>query len=109
MESTPGTSAGEAFGESQSLVCILLWEGTLAHETAGNQACYNSGKSGKKSLVSFRIVLCKNLPRPEMVTPKDFIHTSKSYNYIVNNYYHVKVLLKRFHLNGDTTGFHSQI
>ena len=45
----------------------------------------------------------------EMVTPKDFIHTSKSYNYIVNNYYHVKVLLKRFHLNGDTTGFDSQI
>ena len=45
----------------------------------------------------------------EMVTPKDFIHTSKSYNYIVNNYYHVKVLLKRFHLNGDTIGFHSQI
>ena len=63
MESTPGASAGEAFGESQSLVCILLWEGTLAHETAGNQACYNSGKSGKKSLVSFRIVLCKNLPK----------------------------------------------
>ena len=49
MEGTPGTSAGQAFGESQSLVCILLlWEETLEHETAGNQACYNSGKSGKK-------------------------------------------------------------
>ena len=48
MEGIPGTSAGQAFGESQSLVCILLWEGTLADETAGNQACYNSGKSEKK-------------------------------------------------------------
>ena len=48
MEGILGTSAGQAFGESESLVCILLWEGTLEHETAGNQACYNSGKSGKK-------------------------------------------------------------
>ena len=45
----------------------------------------------------------------EMVTPKDFIHRLKSYSYTVNNYYHVKALLKRFHLNGDTIAFHSQI
>ena len=57
MEDIPGTSACQAFGESQSLVCILLWEGTLEYETAGNQACYNSGKSGKKSLVSFCKIL----------------------------------------------------
>ena len=56
MEGIPGTSAGEAFGESQSLVCILLWEGTLAHETAGNQACYNSGKNEKKKSRLFRFV-----------------------------------------------------
>ena len=28
--------------------------------------------------------------------------------YILNKYYQVKVLLKRFHLNGNTTGFHPQ-
>lgn len=55
MEGILGTSAGQAFGESQSLVCILLWEGTLEHETAGNQACYNSGKSGKNNRL-FRFV-----------------------------------------------------
>ena len=48
MEGTPGTSAGRAFGKSQSLVCILLWEGTLVHETAGNQAYCNSGKNEEK-------------------------------------------------------------
>ena len=40
-----------------------------------------------------------------MVTPWDFIHTLKSENYIKNKLYHVKVLLKRFHLNGHTIGF----
>jgi len=28
---------------------------------------------------------------------------------IYSKYYHVKVLLKRFHLNGNTIGFHPQI
>lgn len=55
MEGILGTSVGQAFGESQSLVCILLWEETLAHETAGNQACYNSGKNEKKNRL-FRFV-----------------------------------------------------
>ena len=45
----------------------------------------------------------------EMATPEDFIHRLKSYNYVVNNYYHVKVLLKGFHFNGDTIGFHPQM
>ena len=40
-----------------------------------------------------------------MVTPWDFIHRLKSQNYILNKQYHVKVLLKRFHLNGNTIGF----
>ena len=35
-----------------------------------------------------------------------FIHRLK--NYILNKWYHVKVLLKRFHLNGNTIGFHPQ-
>ena len=42
-----------------------------------------------------------------MVTQKNFIHRLKSY-YILNTWYHVKVLLKRFHLNGHTTEFHPQ-
>ena len=37
-----------------------------------------------------------------MVTPQDFIHRLKSQNYILNKQYHVKVLLKRFHLNGHS-------
>ena len=41
----------------------------------------------------------------EMVTPEDFIHRSEK----VNIYYVVKVLLKRFHLKGNTVVFHSQI
>ena len=44
-----------------------------------------------------------------MATPLDFIHRLKSWNYILNKQYHVKVLLKRFHLNGNTTEFHPQI
>ena len=43
-----------------------------------------------------------------MVTPQNFISRLKSYNYILNKQYHVKVLLKRFHLNGKTIGFHPQ-
>ena len=38
----------------------------------------------------------------------DFIHRLKSYNCILNKEYHVKELLKRFHLNGHTIGFHPQ-
>ena len=37
-----------------------------------------------------------------MATPQDFIHRLKSQNYILNKQYHVKVLLKRFHLNGHS-------
>ena len=37
-----------------------------------------------------------------MVTPQDFIHRLESQNYILNKQYHVKVLLKRFHLNGHS-------
>ena len=37
-----------------------------------------------------------------MVTPQDFIHRLKSQNYILNKQYHVKVLLKRFYLNGHS-------
>ena len=40
-----------------------------------------------------------------MVTPQDFIHRLKSQNYILNKQYHVKVLLKRFHLNGHIMDF----
>ena len=43
-----------------------------------------------------------------MVTPQDLTHRLKSQNYILNKQYHVKVLLKRFHLNGNTIGFHPQ-
>ena len=39
-----------------------------------------------------------------MVTPQDFIHRLKSQN----KWYHAKVLLKRFHLNGHTIGFRPQ-
>ena len=43
-----------------------------------------------------------------MVTPYDLIHRLKSQNYILNIQYHVKVLLKRFHLNGNIIGFNPQ-
>ena len=43
-----------------------------------------------------------------MVSPQDLIHRLKGQNYILNKLYHVTVLLKRFHLNGNTNGFHSQ-
>ena len=43
-----------------------------------------------------------------MVTPQDFIHRLTSQNYILNKQYHVKVLLKKFHLNGNIIGFHPQ-
>ena len=43
-----------------------------------------------------------------MVTPQDFIHRLKSQKNILYKQYHVKVLLKRFHLNGHTIGFHPQ-
>ena len=36
------------------------------------------------------------------------MHRLKSKNYILNKWYHVKVLLKRFHLNDNTIGFHPQ-
>ena len=39
-----------------------------------------------------------------MVTPQDFVNRLKSQN----KWYHAKVLLKRFHLNGHTIGFHPQ-
>ena len=42
------------------------------------------------------------------VTPQDFIQRRISQNYIINKQYHVKVLLKRFYLNGNTIGFHPQ-
>ena len=42
-----------------------------------------------------------------MVTPQDLIHRLKRKN-IPNKQYRVKVLLKRFHLNGHTIGFHPQ-
>ena len=37
----------------------------------------------------------------------DFIHRLKSWNYRQNKY-HVKILMKRFYLNGHTIGFHQQ-
>ena len=43
-----------------------------------------------------------------MVTLEDFIYRIKSYNYILNNYCHMKVLLKRFYLNGNIIGFYPQ-
>ena len=43
-----------------------------------------------------------------MVKPQDFIHRLKSQTYILHKQHHVKVLLKRFHLNGHTIGFHPQ-
>ena len=43
-----------------------------------------------------------------MVTPQDFIHRLKSQNYVQNIEHHVKVLLKRFRLNGHTTDFQPQ-
>ena len=43
-----------------------------------------------------------------MVTPQDLVHRLKSQNYLLNEQYHVKVLLKRFHLNGNSIGFHPQ-
>ena len=39
-----------------------------------------------------------------MVTPQEFVHRF----YILNKQNHVKVLLKRFHLIGNTIGFHLQ-
>ena len=39
-----------------------------------------------------------------METPENFIHRLKNQNHILNKQYHVKVLLKRFHLNGNTIG-----
>ena len=43
-----------------------------------------------------------------MVTPQDFIHRLKSQNYVQNIEHHVKVLLKRFRLNGYTIAFRPQ-
>ena len=43
-----------------------------------------------------------------MVTSQDFIHRLKSQNYMLNKQYHVKVMAKRFHLNGHIIGFHPQ-
>ena len=43
-----------------------------------------------------------------MVTPQDFIHRLKSQNYVQNIEHHVKVLLKRFRLNGHSIGFRPQ-
>ena len=40
-----------------------------------------------------------------MVTLLDFIHRLKTENYLLNKKDPVKVLLKRFHLNGNTIGF----
>ena len=36
------------------------------------------------------------------------LQTQKLELYILNKQYHVKVLLKGFHLNGNTKGFHPQ-
>ena len=44
-----------------------------------------------------------------MVTSLDFVHRLKSQNYLVNKWYHEKVLLKTFHLYGNTIGFHQKI
>ena len=43
-----------------------------------------------------------------MVTLLDFIHRLKTENYLLNKKDPVKVLLKRFHLNGNTIAFHPQ-
>ena len=43
-----------------------------------------------------------------MVTPQGFIHVLKSQNSILNKQYHIKELLKSFHLNVPTTGFLSR-
>ena len=37
-----------------------------------------------------------------MVTAQDFVHRRKSQNNILNKWHNMKVLLKRFHLNGNT-------
>ena len=43
-----------------------------------------------------------------MVTPQDFIHSLESQNYMLNKQCHVKGLLKRFHLKGNTIGLRPQ-
>ena len=43
-----------------------------------------------------------------MVTSLDFVHRLKSQNYILNKEYHEKVLLNRFHLNGNAIGLRLQ-
>ena len=43
-----------------------------------------------------------------MITLQGFVHRIRSLNYLQNRYYLMKVLLKRFHLNGNTLRFRAQ-
>ena len=61
---------------------------------------------------NFQFVLCESAAEEfscqRLHHRIDFLHRLKSQNYVQNKQYLVKVLLKRFHLNGHTIGFHPQ-